>query len=152
MLERIEIVDKKLKNLKLIKLLFYDTFVEEVLRREDFFTAKKREKLVDLKELILLLKRSNKNGEGGKNRIIYFIKYFFEKFISQLVYARTNSTNKLVPFRNYCFNNLAKLFFDRRRRGRRRRGRLESIQLLALFQKGREIGLIYYPSPLNLAS
>lgn len=136
----------------MIKLLFYDTFVEEVLslRREDFFTAKKREKLVDLKELILLLKRSNKKWGGGKNRIIYFIKYFFEKFISQLVYARTNSTNKLVPFRNYCFNNLAKLFFDRRRR--RRRGRLESIQLLALFQKGREIGLIYYPSPLNLAS
>lgn len=146
MLERIEIVGE-IDKITFLRYICRGSFAK---RREDFFTAKKREKLVDLKELILLLKRSNKKWGGGKNRIIYFIKYFFEKFISQLVYARTNSTNKLVPFRNYCFNNLAKLFFDRRRR--RRRGRLESIQLLALFQKGREIGLIYYPSPLNLAS
>lgn len=49
-------------------------------------------------------------------------------------------------------NNLrAKLFFDESRR--RKRSRLESSgpipRLLALFQK-RGIGLIYYPSPLNL--
>lgn len=86
----------------MIKLLFYDTFVEEVLQREDFFTAKKREKLVDLKELILLLKRSNKKWGGGKNRIIYFIKYFFRKIHfatcirSDQFYEQTCSISKLL--------------------------------------------------------
>lgn len=146
MLERIEIVGEIDKT----------TFLRYICRgsfefaKRRFFHSEEERKISRSKRANPTVKTKQQKMGRGENRIIYFIKYFFEKFISQLVYARTNSTNKLVPFRNYCFNNLAKLFFDRRRR--RRRGRLESIQLLALFQKGREIGLIYYPSPLNLAS